>query len=55
MHHSVGARALASEIGDKVLLLVDGREDNIEAYGWAQVIAVDTNVMSPSTDPDRIT
>ncbi|HUU03867.1 MAG TPA: TonB-dependent receptor [Myxococcota bacterium] len=33
MHHSVGARALASEIGDKVLLLVDGREDNVEAFG----------------------
>lgn len=33
MHHSVGARALASELGDKVLLLVDGREDNVEAFG----------------------
>jgi hypothetical protein len=32
-YHSVGARALASEQGDKVMLLIDGREDSTDAFG----------------------
>jgi outer membrane receptor for ferrienterochelin and colicin len=38
MDHSVGARALASEMGDKVLVLIDGLEANFEMFGmpfWA--------------------
>ena len=38
MYHSVGARALAGEMSDKGLVLVDGREINVEAFGnplWA--------------------
>jgi iron complex outermembrane receptor protein len=30
---SVGARAATHEFGDKVLVLIDGRENNIEAFG----------------------
>ena len=30
---SVGARAVTNEFGDKVLVLIDGRENNIETFG----------------------
>ncbi len=42
MHASVGARALTGELGDKTLVLVDGREINIEAVGmpWWQALHV---------------
>jgi outer membrane receptor protein involved in Fe transport len=42
MHASVGARALTGELGDKALVLVDGREINIEAVGmpWWQALPV---------------
>jgi len=33
MHHSVGARALASEQGDRVMVLIDGREESTDAFG----------------------
>ena len=38
MYQAVGARALAGELSDKGLVLVDGREVNLEAFGiplWA--------------------
>ena len=42
MHTSVGARALSGELGDKALVLIDGREINIEAVGmpWWQALPV---------------
>jgi len=33
MYASVGSRALAGEMGDKVLVLVDGREINVDSFG----------------------
>jgi outer membrane receptor for ferrienterochelin and colicin len=33
MHASVGARALTDEMGEKVLLLIDGKEMNSEVFG----------------------
>jgi outer membrane cobalamin receptor len=33
LYAAVGARALTGELGDKVLVLVDGREDNHEMFG----------------------
>ena len=33
MHTSVGARAFTDEAGDKVLLLIDGKEMNLEVFG----------------------
>jgi iron complex outermembrane receptor protein len=33
MYVSVGARALIGEMGDKVLVLVDGREINVDSFG----------------------
>jgi outer membrane receptor for ferrienterochelin and colicin len=33
MYTSVGARALVGEMGDKILVLIDGREINVDSFG----------------------